>query len=93
MSANEVVGAGLRRKVKKSKKREVPVKPVITTENQVDSTVRLYTEFCYVTRFIRVAGHRHNIKPHVLDEEAALQYRDHVTPACEFVVYTSRITA
>lgn len=45
-----------------------------------------------MTRFIRVAGHRHNIKPHVLDE-AALQYRDHVTPAYEFVVYTSRITA
>jgi len=87
-----VIGAGLRRKVKKSKKREVPVKPIITTENQVHSTIRLCTEFCYVTRFIRVAGHRHNIKPHVLDE-AALQYRDHVTPAYEFVVYTSRITA
>lgn len=59
LSANEVIGAGLRRKVKKSKKREVPVKPIITTENQVDSTVRLYAEFCYVTRFIGVAGHRH----------------------------------
>lgn len=89
-----MVGPGLKRKVKKSKKREIPVKPVITTENQVDSAVRLYTEFCYVTKFIRVADHRHNnIKPHVLGEDAALQYRDHVTPACEFVVYTTRITA
>lgn len=83
----------MRRKVKKSKKREVPVKLIITTENQVDLTDRLYTEFCCVTRFIRVAGHRQYIKPHVLGEEAALQYRDHVTPACEFVVYTSRIMA
>lgn len=45
LSANEVIGTGLRRKVKKSKKREVPVKPIITTENQVDLTARLYTEF------------------------------------------------
>ena len=39
-----------------------------------------------------MAGHRHNIKRGVLDEEIAIQYRDHVAPACEFVVYTSRIT-
>lgn len=80
-----MTGVGVKREVKKSKKRELSVKPIITTESQVDSTVRLHTQFCFMTRFIRVAGHMYNLKPHVLQEETALQRRDHVTPACEFV--------
>lgn len=43
LSKSEVVGVGVKREVKKSKKRERSVKPIITTENQVDSAVRLYT--------------------------------------------------
>jgi hypothetical protein len=41
LSRGGAVGGGVKKEVKKSKKREILVKAVITTENQVDSSLRL----------------------------------------------------
>ena len=46
LSKSEVVGVGVKKEVKKSKKRALFIKPVITTENQVESAVRLYRQIC-----------------------------------------------
>lgn len=54
LSKSGAAGGGVKREVKKSKKRDTLVKAIITTENQVDSSAPL-------SRFLRNSGRSSNM--------------------------------